>query len=123
MIRNINKTVRIKFSEVDKSGVGAGFLRVLRFPLPILIPPISPQSPSPITRGWYNRPVLAAVPKVPPHKLKKRIQKLCNRRRHFDTLFLINVTSGNKYCPSVLETVGLRFPTRNIYNFNLHLFF
>jgi hypothetical protein len=31
-----------------QSGVGAGFLRVLRFPLPIFIPPIAPQSPSPI---------------------------------------------------------------------------
>jgi hypothetical protein len=26
-----------------QSGAGAGFLRVLRFPLPIFIPPISPQ--------------------------------------------------------------------------------
>jgi hypothetical protein len=33
----------------------AGFLRVLRFPLPIFIPPISAQSPSPINWGWYNR--------------------------------------------------------------------
>jgi hypothetical protein len=40
--------------------------------LPIFIPPIYPQSPSPIIRGWYNRPVVAAVPKVPPHKLKKK---------------------------------------------------
>jgi hypothetical protein len=48
-----------------QSGAGAGCLRVLRFPLPIFIPPISPQSP--ITWGWYNRPVVAAVPKVPPH--------------------------------------------------------
>jgi hypothetical protein len=32
------------------------------FPLPIFIPPISPQSPSSIIRGWYNRPVVAAVP-------------------------------------------------------------
>jgi hypothetical protein len=31
-----------------QSGTGAGFLRVLRFPLPIFIPPIAPQSPSPI---------------------------------------------------------------------------
>jgi hypothetical protein len=31
-----------------QSGAGAGFLRVLRFPLPIFIPPIAPQSPSPI---------------------------------------------------------------------------
>jgi hypothetical protein len=29
---------------VDKAGSGAGFLRVLRFPLPIIIPPISPSS-------------------------------------------------------------------------------
>jgi hypothetical protein len=50
---------------VDKVTVGEGFLRVLGFLLPIFIPPISPQSPSPIIRGWYNRPVVAAVPKVP----------------------------------------------------------
>jgi hypothetical protein len=40
------------------------------------IPPISSQSPSPIIRGWYNRQVAAAVPKVPPHKLKKNIRIL-----------------------------------------------
>jgi hypothetical protein len=44
------------------SGAGAGLLRVFRFPLPIFIPPISPQSPSSIIWGWYNRPVVAAVP-------------------------------------------------------------
>jgi hypothetical protein len=54
-----------------QSDAGAGFLRVLRFPLPIFTPPISPQSPSPIFRGWYNRPVVAAVTKFPRHKLKK----------------------------------------------------
>jgi hypothetical protein len=32
------------------------------FPLPIFIPPIAPQSPSPIIWGWYNRPEVAAVP-------------------------------------------------------------
>jgi hypothetical protein len=37
------------------SGTGAGFLRVLRFPLPILIPPTTPHSSS-IMRGWYNKP-------------------------------------------------------------------
>jgi hypothetical protein len=46
----------------EQSGTGAGFLRVLRFPLPIFIPPIGPQSPSSIIWGWYNRPVVAAVP-------------------------------------------------------------
>jgi hypothetical protein len=39
----------------------AGFLVVLRFPLPIFIPPVAPHSSS-IIRGWYNMPVVAAVP-------------------------------------------------------------
>jgi hypothetical protein len=38
-----------------------GFLRLLQIPLPIFIPPIAPQSPSPIIWGWYNRPEVAAV--------------------------------------------------------------
>jgi hypothetical protein len=37
-----------------QSGTGAGFLRGLRFPLPIRIPPIALQS-SAIIWGWYNR--------------------------------------------------------------------
>jgi hypothetical protein len=44
-----------------QSGAGTGFLRVLRLPPPIFIPPIAPQSPSPIIWGWYNRPEVAAV--------------------------------------------------------------
>jgi hypothetical protein len=57
---------------VDSVALGQIFSEYFGFPcLPIFIPQISPQSPSPITRGWYNRPVVAAVPKVPPHKLKK----------------------------------------------------
>jgi hypothetical protein len=55
-----------------QSGAGVGFLRVLRFPLPIFIPPIAPQSSSSIIRSWYNRPVVAAVPSglglTPPHE-------------------------------------------------------
>jgi hypothetical protein len=39
-----------------RSGTEAGFLRELRFPLPILIPPTTPHSSSTM-RGWYNRPV------------------------------------------------------------------
>jgi hypothetical protein len=39
-----------------RSGTEAGFLRVLRFPLPISILPIAPQSPSSTIRGWYTRP-------------------------------------------------------------------
>jgi hypothetical protein len=45
-----------------QSETGAGFLRVLRFPLSIRIPPIAPHSSSSIIWGWYNRPVVAAVP-------------------------------------------------------------
>jgi hypothetical protein len=45
-----------------QSGAGAGFLRVLWFPLPIFILPIAPQSPSSIIWGLYNRLEVAAVP-------------------------------------------------------------
>jgi hypothetical protein len=60
-----------------QSGDGAGFLRVLRFTLPIFIPPISPQSPSSIIWGWYNRSVVAAVPSglsLTPLTIIKRIK-------------------------------------------------
>jgi hypothetical protein len=40
----------------EQSGTGEDFLRVLLFPLPILIPPTAPHSSSSIIRGWYNRP-------------------------------------------------------------------
>jgi hypothetical protein len=39
-----------------QSGAKAGFLRVLLFPLPILIPPTAPHSTS-IIQGWYNRSI------------------------------------------------------------------
>jgi hypothetical protein len=38
-----------------QSGSGAGFLRELRFPLPVLTPPTTPHSSS-IIRGWYSTP-------------------------------------------------------------------
>jgi hypothetical protein len=43
-------------THVRSCGTGTGFLRVLRFPLPILITPTATPSSS-IIRGWYNRPV------------------------------------------------------------------
>jgi hypothetical protein len=46
-----------------RTRVWSDFLRVLRFPLPIFIPPIAPQSPSSIIWGLYNRPEVAAVPR------------------------------------------------------------
>jgi hypothetical protein len=45
-----------------QSGAVAGFLQVLRFPLPNFIPPIAPQSPSSIIWGLYTKPEVAAVP-------------------------------------------------------------
>jgi hypothetical protein len=44
------------------SSTGPGFLLVLRFPLPIFVPPIVRQSPSSIIWGWYNRREVDAVP-------------------------------------------------------------
>jgi hypothetical protein len=38
------------------TGTGACFLRVLRFPLPILIPSTAPHAYIIIIQGWYNRP-------------------------------------------------------------------
>jgi hypothetical protein len=40
----------------ERSGTEVCFLRVLRFPLPILIPPTAPHLSS-IIRDWYNRPI------------------------------------------------------------------
>jgi hypothetical protein len=60
---------------VDKAPLGQVFSAVLRFPLPIFIPPISPQSPSPNIRGWFKGPVVATVPKDQQHKIKK-IEKI-----------------------------------------------
>jgi hypothetical protein len=39
-----------------QNGTGADFLRILRSPLTVLIPPTAPYSSS-IIRGWYNTPV------------------------------------------------------------------
>jgi hypothetical protein len=41
------------------------------------------------------------------------------RRHHLNALFLIQVYFGSKFCPSVLEIVGLRVPARYIGDFAL----
>jgi hypothetical protein len=56
---------------MDNTGGGAGFLRELRFRLPIYIPSAFPQSSSLINRGWHNRPGVAAMPIASEPKLKK----------------------------------------------------
>jgi hypothetical protein len=54
---------------VDKVAMEPVFSEYFGFPLPIFTPPISPQAPSSIIWGWYNRPVVAAVSRdsVSPH--------------------------------------------------------
>jgi hypothetical protein len=58
-----------------QSSTGIGFLRVLRFPLPICTPPTAPHSSSSIIRGWYNRPNMGRRTKwthsQPMRKIKK----------------------------------------------------
>jgi hypothetical protein len=56
-----------------QTGTGVCFLRVLRFPMEILIPPTARHSSSPTIRGWYNRPnsgQVDQVDQVSPHTKK-----------------------------------------------------
>jgi hypothetical protein len=61
---------------MDKSGVGAVFLRELRFPLPMYIPSASPQSSSlsPET-GTIGQEKPQSQKTHKPYKLKKKIRK------------------------------------------------
>jgi hypothetical protein len=44
---------------------------------------------------------------------------LSSRRCHLDALFLVNFYTGFKFCPSLLETVGIHVPVRNFRDFPL----
>jgi hypothetical protein len=61
---------------MDQSGAGAGFLRELRFPLPIYIPSASPQSSSispeagTIGQEWPQGPIASQT------RIKKKIKLL-----------------------------------------------
>jgi hypothetical protein len=83
-------------SQVRSYGTGAGFLRVLRFPLPILIPPTSPYSSSSIIRGWYNRTTVADVPSglslTPPRELNFKNPQFHYRAHKIVQLLQITVT-------------------------------
>jgi hypothetical protein len=57
---------------MDKSGAGAGFLRELRYPLPIYIASASPQSSSLSPEAGTNRPGVAAVPIASQTRIKKK---------------------------------------------------
>jgi hypothetical protein len=94
-----------------QSGTGTGFLQVLRFPLPILIPPTtshssSSSSSSSVIRGWYNRPNSGRRAKwtVSPHP-KKLKKKVCGRKWFFvherdriQRYLLVNVQDALKQC-------------------------
>jgi hypothetical protein len=54
-VARVRAQVRSRGIFGGESGTRVGFFQVLRFPLPILIPPTAPHSSS-IIRGWYNRP-------------------------------------------------------------------
>jgi hypothetical protein len=61
-----------------QSGIGAGFLRVLRFPLPILIPQTAPHSSC-----WYSRPNsgrLISPPSQETTKLELQLRVTTHRR-------------------------------------------
>jgi hypothetical protein len=47
-----------------------------------------------------------------------KLHTLRKRSYHLDALFIIQVYRGLKYCPSLLEAVGLRVPTRYLRDFS-----
>jgi hypothetical protein len=70
VVARVRAQVRTCRISGGQSGTGAGFLRVFRFPLPILIPLTAPYSLS-IILGWYNRPISGTRAKwiqSPPHQ-------------------------------------------------------
>jgi hypothetical protein len=95
-----------------QSDTGAGFFRILRFPLQI-IPPIAPHS-SFIMRGWYNRRVIASVivDSVPFHPIGEKILTLlvylCRKVNLSSTKlhprqFLIGTTTERGYFNAVIR--------------------
>jgi hypothetical protein len=48
-----------------------------------------------------------------------KLHNLHKRRYHLGALSLTQVYRGSKFCPSVLETVGLRVPVRYITHFSM----
>jgi hypothetical protein len=82
-----------------QSGAGAGFLRVLRFPLPIFILLTAPQSPSSIIWGLYNRPEVAAVPSGLSSTPQKKVPSLIVLSRMFPFRFLASYFLASWYLP------------------------
>jgi hypothetical protein len=53
-------------------------------------------------QGWYDRPVVAAVPKVPPHRFKK---KIFFREIGQDIVDWIDLAQGRDQCMPLVNTV------------------
>jgi hypothetical protein len=51
-----------------------------------------------------------------------KLHTLRKRRYHLYLLFFIQVYRGLKYCPSLLEAVGLRIPTQYLRDFSMFNF-
>jgi hypothetical protein len=47
------------------------------------------------------------------------LRTLRDRRHQLDAIFVINVLLGSKSCPSTMDIIGLRVPTRNLQDFPL----
>jgi hypothetical protein len=76
------------------SGIEAGYLRVFRFPLPILIPPTAPHSSSSTIWDWYNRPHSSRRTKWTqshpnPKKLKKKSQYVRSTKVLHQNIFFL----------------------------------
>jgi hypothetical protein len=57
---------------LDKVALGKVFSEYFGLPLPVFIPQISLQSPSPIIRGWYNRPVSGRNTQSPTAQIRRK---------------------------------------------------
>jgi hypothetical protein len=88
-----------------QSGSGVGFLRVLWYPLPILIPPTAPHSSSSIIRGWYSRQNCERRTKwihlTPPQETNKKIKKTWLRVQYDrpQSIVLPNISGGKLQSP------------------------
>jgi hypothetical protein len=98
---------------VDKVALGAGFLRVLRFPLPILIP-LNAWYSSSIIRGWYNRPVSGQITKwTQSHPTPRKLVYLL---RHCQISRLVSLIDARFYfvkCPNISRTILLQWTWQN----------
>jgi hypothetical protein len=101
----VRAQVRLRGICGGQSGTGVGFLRVLLFPLPILIPPTVPHSSSSVIRGWYNRPVSGRRTKwtqshpTPRNKKKKKTPTKFHTVwfRHSNITWGRGITSGRQH--------------------------